>query len=114
ERHRYDALLDQHEPDVRTETVSAAFDELKRELLPVLEAIKDRPPVDDSFLYREYDAKKLLDFGLELARAIGYDMGRGAVAYSPHPFPSAIAAGDVRITTWNNPDLKGPLMATVH
>lgn len=114
EQHRYDALLNQFEPEMRTSTIASAFEELKKELIPVVEAIANQPPIDDGFLYKTYDSKKQWDFGVELLRSIGFDFDRGRVDYAPHPFMGGVSPNDARITTWNKPDLKAPLMATIH
>lgn len=111
---RYDALLDQYEPETRSATVAQVFAELREGLVPMIRAIAERPPIDDSFLYLEYDRRKQWDFGLELLKAIGFDLERGRQDYSAHPFTVGISASDVRITTFAGDDLKPGLFATLH
>lgn len=113
-KERYDALLDVYEPDTPTDTVQRAFDELKAALVPLIKAIAERPPVEDAFLYQVYDKQKQWDFGLEILRAIGYDLDRGRQDYSTHPFTIGISPSDVRITTYDQTDLMPGLMATIH
>ena len=114
EEDRYDALLDKYEPDTRSADVERVFAELRRELLPMVKEIATRPEVDDSFLYLKYDRQRQWDFGLEILKAIGFDLSRGRQDYSAHPFTTGISGNDVRITTFAADDLKPALFATLH
>src|SRR5690606_14171205 len=69
EEERYDALLDQYEPETRSRQVEALFSRLRDALSPMIQEIARRPPVDDSVLFLKYDRKKQWDFGLEVLRA---------------------------------------------
>ena len=111
---RYDALLDQYEPETRSETVERIFSELREVLVPMIREIAKRPEIDDSFLYLDYDRQRQWDFGLEVVQAIGYDLSRGRQDYSAHPFTIGLSANDVRITTFASDDLKPALFATLH
>lgn len=111
---RYDALLDEYEPETRAATVEKVFADLRAVLVPMIQAIAAQPPVDDSFLYLAYDRRKQWDFGLEMLKAIGFDLERGRQDYSMHPFTVGISENDVRITTFAADDLKPALFATLH
>src|SRR5690606_32856002 len=110
----YDALLDLFEPDTPTRSVAEAFDKLKKELIPLIEAIGGRPQVDDAFFNQDYDLAKQWEFSLEILRAIGYDLERGRQDYSAHPFTRKLGTDDIRVTTWRLPAFKAPLVATIH
>lgn len=114
EEERYDALLDQYEPDTRSRQVEAIFAQLREALVPMIREIAQRPPVDDSFLFLKYDRQKQWDFGLEVVQAIGFDLSRGRQDYSMHPFTTGFSANDVRITTFASDDLPPALFATLH
>lgn len=114
EEDRYDALLDNYEPDTRSADVERVFAELREGLVPMIREIAARPAIDDSFLYLAYDRKKQWDFSIEMLKAIGYDLSRGRLDYSAHPFTCGISANDVRITTFAADDLKPTLFATIH
>jgi carboxypeptidase Taq len=97
---RYDALLDQNEPGMKTGEVARIFNTLKSELVPLVQAIagqKDR--LDVSCLKQEYDEKAQWDFGLIPLKAIGFDFERGRQDKSVHPFTTSFSVNDVRITT---------------
>jgi len=96
----YDPLLDQFEPEMKTAKVTAIFDDLKAELLPLVEAISERiDAVDDSVLHLDYDEQKQWDLGVEIIKNFGFDFTRGRQDKSVHPFTTAFSISDVRLTT---------------
>ena len=98
--HPYDALLLQYEPDMSAARLTALFDELKAGILPLLKRIVDGgQPVAADFLYRTYPAAQQRAFALEIARQFGYDLQRGRVDASAHPFEISFTRQDVRMTT---------------
>jgi carboxypeptidase Taq len=111
----YDPLLDEYEPGMKAAEVRQVFDELKRELVPLVRAIAEKPEIDDSVFYKDYDEQKQWDFGLEVIRRFGYDFERGRQDKSPHPFTTSFGIGDVRITTRVHRHLlSSALMSTLH
>jgi len=112
----YDALMEQYEPGMTTETVTALFSELKDGLIVLLDKIKnsgDKP--DDHILRESFDTTHQWDFGLEVVQKLGYDMSRGRQDRSAHPFTTGFHPTDVRITTrvFEN-DMKSAFFSTVH
>ncbi len=100
----YDPLLDKYEPGLDTAQVSAIFSGMKPELGALLEAIAAHADaVDDSFLRRPLDGQRQMAFGRMLAARLGYDLRRGRVDISAHPFTTGFSPGDVRITTLIDP-----------
>ncbi len=97
--HPYDALLDDFEPGMKTSEVKAIFDILRPQQVELIQAIADRPQVDDSFLRLDFDEHKQWEFGVEVATAFGYDWNRGRQDKSAHPFTTSFGIDDVRITT---------------
>ncbi|MBW3625607.1 MAG: carboxypeptidase M32, partial [Armatimonadetes bacterium] len=99
EAHPYDALLEGYEPGLRTEDVERVFAVLREEQVALVRAIaaKEEPRTD--FLRREYPIEKQGEFGLNVARAFGYDLRRGRLDVAPHPFMTSFGRDDVRITT---------------
>ena len=114
--HPYDPMLDDFEQGLKTPQVRAVFDELRPRQVALVRAITERgKPVDNSLLHREYDVRKQWDFGLEVARAIGYDLDRGRQDKSAHPFTTTFGLGDVRITTRLYPNLlSSSIFSTMH
>ncbi|HEY4690509.1 MAG TPA: carboxypeptidase M32 [Anaerolineae bacterium] len=98
--HIYDALLDQYEPGMKTAQVRAIFDELKKDLVPLAQALSARlDRVDNAVLRQEFDEDQQRDFGYEVIQKFGYDFKRGRVDRVVHPFETNFSINDVRITT---------------
>ena len=51
----YDVLLDNYEPNMKTADVRQIFDQLKEELVPLIQEIGAAGDVDDSFLHQAFD-----------------------------------------------------------
>ena len=111
----YDALLDEYEPGIKTEQVEIIFRDLRRDLVPLVEAIADREEADDTVLHQKFERQKQWDFGLAVIRDFGYDMQRGRQDFSTHPFTTTFSITDVRITTRISDDFLNPgLFGTLH
>jgi carboxypeptidase Taq len=66
-------------------------------------------------LHQSFDEKKQWDFGVEVAKAIGYDFNRGRQDKAAHPFTTGFGTGDIRITTRFDPEfLNTALFGTMH
>ncbi len=114
--HVYDPLLDDFEPRLTTAEVKSVFTQLRQEQVALVRAIAERGrPVDDSILHRPYDVQKQWDFGVEVAKKMGFDFERGRQDKSTHPFTTAFSIDDVRITTRFDPDyFASALFSTMH
>lgn len=113
--HPYDALMHRFEPGETVATLKPLFARLRDGMLPLLRAIaqKDAPRID--FLERHYPADQQLAFGLKMAEKLGYDLNRGRLDLTVHPFEVSFTRNDVRITTrivenW----MPGSLFGTLH
>jgi carboxypeptidase Taq len=96
----YDALLDLYEPGMKTAQLQAIFDEVRKELVPLVRAISERADwVDGSILEGEYDEQKQWDLSLEALRLIGFSFENGRQDKSVHPFTTSFSNRDVRVTT---------------
>ena len=97
--HMADPMIDDADEGMTTATIQRLFAELRRELIPMVRAICDEPPADDGCLRRSFGKEAQLGFGLSVAKQMGYDLERGRLDQTHHPFCTKFAAGDVRITT---------------
>jgi carboxypeptidase Taq len=114
-QHVIDPLIDDMDEGMTCASVRSLLAELRGELLPMVRAICDRPPGDDSCLHGVFAEGPQLDFGLAIATAYGYDLDRGRLDRTFHPFCTRLSAGDVRITTRVYPDdLTQALFSTLH
>jgi carboxypeptidase Taq len=90
-------LIDHAEDGMTVAAVRKLFAELRAGLVPLIEAIRSRPPIDDSCLTGQFAEPAQWAFGEKIARAFGYDYERGRG--TAHPFMIKLGLGDVRITT---------------
>jgi carboxypeptidase Taq len=113
--HVADPLIDGADEGMTAASVQSLFADLRRELLPMVRAIADQPPADDSCLRGTFVEAKQLEFSLNAARSIGYDLARGRLDKTHHPFCTKFSTGDVRITTrvYDN-DVGQALFSTLH
>lgn len=112
----YDAFVNIFEPGMTTAQLETIFSELKATIQPLLREITDRQSaVDDSVLFQHYEPDKQISFSLDIVKQFGYDMGRGRLDRSAHPFCLGTGRGDVRITTRVLPEfLSACLFAVMH
>ncbi len=112
----YDALLDEYEPQMTTKQVTAIFDGLKLELIPLARAIAQKvDKVDNACLHRAFDEKKQWDFGTAVIQRLGFDFEGGRQDKSVHPFTTGFGLGDTRITTRVHKHfLPSALFGTIH
>lgn len=113
--HIADPLIDFADYGMKAESVRAVFAQLREGLVPLVKAITDQSPADDSFIYSSYPQQAQLDFGLDVIKAYGYDFTRGRQDLTHHPFMTKFSSGDVRITTHVKPnDVRDALFSTLH
>jgi carboxypeptidase Taq len=102
--HPYDVLLDDYEPGMKTVDVQAIFSVLRPRQVDLIRAIASRPQVNDKFMHRKFDERKMWEIGAEITRSFGYDWSRGRMDKAPHPFETSFSTNDVRITNRFEPD----------
>jgi carboxypeptidase Taq len=98
--HPYDPLLDDFEPEATTAEVRAVLAELREGLRPLVAAIAERADaVDSSCLHGEFplDAQRRLVAELVAELPLGAEVWR--LDTTVHPFATAIATTDIRLTT---------------
>jgi carboxypeptidase Taq len=114
--HPYDALLDQFEPGMTTKLVNRIFNEVKGPQSELVQAIKGSGIViDDQVVHQNFNQQDQLDVALKAAQILGYDLDRGRLDLTTHPFCTSFSIDDVRITTRVNENFLNPcLFATMH
>jgi carboxypeptidase Taq len=113
--HIADPLIDFSDYGMKAESVRQVFAQLRAGLVPLVKAITEQAPADDSFLMRHYPHQQQLDFGLDVIKAYGFDFKRGRQDLTPHPFMTKFSIDDVRILTKvDEHDLRPALFGTLH
>lgn len=99
EGHSYNALLNDHDKGATVQLTDKIFTDIRQPLKDLLEKIRNRPQVDDDFLYRHFPKDKQWEFGMQLLKDLNYDFEAGRQDISEHPFTVNFNSQDVRITT---------------
>ena len=112
--HIMDPLIGPDEGVTVAET-KALFKKLRAALVPLVRTITAQPIADDNCLRKNYPEAPQLAFAIEVAQAFGYDLRRGRLDKTAHPFMTSFAPDDVRITTRvREDDLSDALFSTWH
>ncbi|MFS3135253.1 carboxypeptidase M32 [Gluconacetobacter sacchari] len=112
----YDALLDQYDPGTRRADIDPVFAELRRDLPGLIAEAQAHqatlPPVEMPAGPFPVAGQEAL--GRRIMTALGFDMARGRLDVSIHPFCGG-AEDDARITTrYDDADFLPALMGVVH
>ena len=99
EGHPYDALMYRFEPGTTKAGLDALFARLREGMLPLVRAIAEAEQPRADFIYREYPIEAQMAVALKMAARIGYDLNRGRLDTTVHPFEVSFTRNDVRITT---------------
>jgi carboxypeptidase Taq len=94
----YDILLDDYEEGMRTDEVDVVFDELKRELRPLIAEAVANPP-DDSFLTGAFAVDEQRELNRFLLQRLGWTADAWRFDEIVHPAAYGLKTTDVRITT---------------
>lgn len=99
EKKPYDVLLDQYEEGCTEAQVRDVFSALRVDLVSLLEKIRGRPQVDDSFLHRRCPEAAQREASEYFMKVLAFDAKRGRLDTTAHPFTTTLGSSDVRITT---------------
>ncbi len=111
----YDPLLDDYEPGVKSAQVSAIFDELKRELLPLIAATAQAGEVDDSCLHGDFPVERQRRLVATVLERMGFESQSWRLDEAAHPFATSFGRGDVRLTTrWDEAFFPSALYGAMH
>ena len=109
----YDVLLDDFEPETKTEDVTRIFAELRDELIPLIAELRERD-VDDSFLKGDFPVDRQIPLLVDVIDTFGHRPDSWRIDPTEHPFASSAGRDDIRITTHYYPDNLDSLFSTMH
>ena len=96
----YNTYLDMYEEGITTDILDTFFENLKNKLVPLIKRIgESNKVIRDDFLYRKVSKKKQLKVSNYILKTIGFDMNKGVLGETMHPFTSMISNNDTRVTT---------------
>ena len=109
----YDYALDDYEEGMKTHEVEAVFDELKRELPPLI-ADAAANPVDDSFLAGPFPIDAQRRLAAHVLEPFGWSSDTWRLDEIVHPAAYHLATTDIRITTRYAEDSLESLFSVMH
>ncbi len=113
--HIADPLIEIEDSGMTVSKIQSVFNELRRELVPLVKQIAAKPPIDASCLHKYYPDPGQWNFAIKVIKQIGYDFERGRIDRVPHPYMTRFSINDVRITTRvKENDFSDALFSTIH
>jgi carboxypeptidase Taq len=115
----YDALMEQCDPGNRVADITPVFTDLKaflRDFVPEALAVQQERLAKSPKrpLSGVYAIERQRELGLAMMGAVGFDLTRGSLSVSHHPFCGGVPS-DVRITTrYKTSDFLSALMGVLH
>ncbi len=111
----YDAFLDQYEKGQTQEDIDRVFTPLKRFLIENIPLVLEKQSKLDMPKILPHDKDSQAHLSIGLLKAIGYDLSRGAIAETEHPFSNDIARNDCRVTThYYESDWRSSMYSVIH
>jgi carboxypeptidase Taq len=109
----YDAMLDSFEESLSMEILDKVFENLKDKLIPIIKKVTEQ--TSSTFPLKGMFAASLQkQYSYELLNRISYDLKRGRLDESVHPFSTSLHPTDSRITTsFDEKDLMS-IWSTLH
>lgn len=112
----YDVLADDYSAGLTAARVTEIFDEVKKGLIPFLSELNatGRAP-DNTWLNGDFEIAKQEALCKEIAVAMGFDLNKGRLDVSVHPFTGGAHPTDVRMTTrFKKNDVTEGLTGAIH
>ncbi|MDR1065883.1 MAG: carboxypeptidase M32 [Clostridiales bacterium] len=98
--HPYDTLLDDFEPGVTVRFLDAHFESVKASIAPLIRDVtRASTRYRSDFVNYKVSEAAQRKIALVLTDKLGYDMNRGLLRESEHPFTCSFGKNDARVTT---------------
>lgn len=95
----YSEILNDYEKGMNVKKLDKFFEELKKEIVPLLKDIKEnKRDFQKKIKFQVSEFEQRL-FSEEVLKYIGFDLERGVLSESAHPFTLTVNKDDVRLTT---------------
>ena len=122
----YSVLVDEYERGMTVERIEAIFSEIQAALVPFLRAVLTSPSYQnqsitdniDSLLHGpsgRFPIDQQQALSQHIVTALGYDISRGRIDVSVHPFSQSLSPADVRLTSrFNDTEWYQGLAGSIH
>jgi len=119
EKNPYDALLNLYEPELTASECERLFSGVKKGLVPLIKSITKSKGYTDAIPFltadKQFpipDQEKMLKY---LITKMGFDLTRGRVDVSPHPFTIELGPHDTRLTVaYTQSDFRMSVTSAMH
>lgn len=113
--HPADPLIARSDHGMTVAALRPLFAALREALVPLVRVAREREPADDAFLRRPTAVAAQVAFARARVASFGYDLQRGRIDPTAHPFAIEFSLDDVRITIRSRADdLRETLFTTFH
>ena len=114
-QHIADPLIDFADYAMKAQTLRQIFADLRKELVPLVQAITQAAPANDACLKNNFPIDLQCQFNQDIIRRFGYDFNHGRLDKTHHPFTITFSIDDVPITTrYSDQNLSDALFSTLH
>jgi len=112
----YDVLVDDYSAGLTAARIDEIFGEVKDGLVPLLADLRTKGTApDSSWLNGKFDTDKQASLCRDIALALGFDLNKGRLDVSVHPFTGGAHPTDVRMTTrFKEEDVLEGLTGAIH
>ncbi len=115
EHHPYNALLNEFEKGATVKMLNKIFADITQPLLTLFNEVQQIPIADNAFLHQHFPKQQQWEWGIYLAKQLGFDFEAGRQDISEHPFTTNFSSHDVRITTRiDEQDFANMTWSTIH
>lgn len=107
----YDCMLNEYEENITSSTIDKLFDELKKEIIPIVRNLKPKrlEPINNPLNDTEF-----INFAKFLLNYIGFDNERGALGIYTHGYTTKFNNNDERITFSNRDNPVDSICTIIH
>lgn len=112
----YDALLEEHEPGMTRSRLEPVLMELRDRLIPLVRTWSERKRIPANGLHdRHFPETGQWEFCRRVLAEVGFDLTRGRLDRSTHPFTMLAGCHDIRLTTRiDEMNLASGVLTTLH
>ena len=111
----YDAFLSEYEKGQKEADIDAVFNPLKEFLIKNLDHVIEKQKTLPKAKILPHDVDHQAHLSIGLLQAIGYDLKRGVLRETEHPFSDNLARYDCRVTThYHVDDWRSSMYSVIH
>ena len=112
----YDVLVEDYEKGMTAARIDEIFAKVREGVVPLIKDIREKgTPPDADWLKGTYDTKKQAELCESIALDLGFDLKKGRLDVSVHPFTGGTDPTDVRMTTrFKEEDVTEGLTGAIH